>query len=76
MNLKSLTDKLFETETLLDEELIYLIETDENPAYLCKKADEKIKAYLKKDTLMNMKKEVRQKLMLRAENGYLHIETK
>ena len=40
------------------------------------KADEKIKAYLKKDTLMNMKKEVRQKLMLRAENGYLHIETK
>lgn len=43
MNLKSLTDKLFETETLLDEELIYLIETDENPAYLYKKADEKRK---------------------------------
>ena len=43
MNLKSLTNKLFETETLLDEELIYLIETDENPAYLYKKADEKRK---------------------------------
>lgn len=43
MNLKSLTDKLFETQTLLDEELIYLIETDEDTAYLYKRADEKRK---------------------------------
>ncbi len=41
MNLKTLTDKLFETQTLCDEELLYLIKTDEDPAYLHKKADEK-----------------------------------